>query len=237
VLVSAVLFETSRIVPGLGDLAAVCRQQGAELVVDAYHALGCMPLPIHEMGLSDAWIVGGGYKYLQLGEGNCCLRLPEHAERMRPVITGWFSEFPQLSDERRSGSVGYGPGGWRFAGGTYDPTSNYRAARVFRFFTEKGLSPQLLRQSYRHQVEHLARELDALDLPDHVVTRDRTTPLESFGGFLAVQSPHARQLHQALKTRGVMTDYRGRHLRLGPAPYLSDQQLSSAIAALGEAVT
>jgi kynureninase len=235
VLVSAVLFETSRIVPGLGDLAIRCRQQGTELVVDAYHALGCMPLPIHELGLSSAWIVGGGYKYLQLGEGNCFLRLPGHAEGMRPVITGWFSEFAELSDERRSGPVLYGPGGWRFAGGTYDPTSNYRAARVFRFFTEHGLSPELLRQSYRHQVGHLAQELDALDLPEHVVTRDRTTPLEGFGGFLAVQSPQAQQLHQALKTRGVMTDYRSQHLRLGSAPYLSDRQLQSAIAALGEA--
>jgi kynureninase len=235
VLVSAVLFETSRIVPHLGDLAAVCRERETELLVDAYHALGCVPMPIHEMGLSSAWIVGGGYKYLQLGEGNCCLRLPEQAEQMRPVITGWFSEFPELSGERRSGSVSYGPGGWRFAGGTYDPTSNYRAARVFRFFAEQGLSPELLRQSYRHQVEHLAQQLDALDLPDAVVTRDRTTPLKSFGGFLALQSPHARQLHEALKTRGVMTDYRGQYLRLGPAPYLSDRQLESAIAALGEA--
>jgi kynureninase len=106
---------------------------------------------------------------------------------------------------------------------------------VFRFFAEHGLSPELLRQSYRHQVEHLARRFDALDLPDPVVTRDRAAPLDGVGGFLALQSPHARQLHDALRARGVTTDHRGRYLRLGPAPYLSDHQLDAAIAALGDA--
>ncbi|MGH9111125.1 MAG: kynureninase, partial [Acidimicrobiales bacterium] len=63
-LVSAVLFETARIVPHLGALAATCRHHGVELLVDAYHALGVVSLPIHALGLADAWIVGGGYKYL-----------------------------------------------------------------------------------------------------------------------------------------------------------------------------
>src|SRR5690606_31717296 len=39
VLVSAVLFETARIVPGLGDLARACERRGAQLLVDSYHAL------------------------------------------------------------------------------------------------------------------------------------------------------------------------------------------------------
>ena len=73
VLVSAVLFEDSRIVPGLAALAEACADAGAELLVDAYHALGCLPFTV--AGLERAWIVGGGYKYLQLGEGNCFLRL------------------------------------------------------------------------------------------------------------------------------------------------------------------
>ena len=237
VLVSAVLFETSRIVPGLDGLAEACRRRDVELVVDAYHALGCVPLPIHELGLSSAWVVGGGYKYLQLGEGNCFLRLPEQAEEMRPVVTGWFSEFPALSDGQRPDRVAYGPGGWRFAGGTYDPTSNYRAARVFRFFAEHGLTPGLLRRSYRHQVEVLATAFDALNAPDDMITRDRATPLADVGGFLALVTPHAVHLRQALRERGMTSDSRGHYLRLGPAPYLSDAQLHAAIDTLGDALS
>lgn len=234
VLVSAVLFETSRIVPNLGRLAEVCETRGAELLVDAYHALGVVPFPITELGLRPAWITGGGYKYLQLGEGNCFLRLPSHAARLRPVLTGWFAEFDALAGEKAAGLIGYAPGGDRFAGSTYDPTSNYRATRVFGFFQQHGLGPEFLRQVSLHQTELLARCFDSLGAPDELITRDRSAPRSAFGGFLALRSPHAAKLQRALSERGISTDSRGEYLRLGPAPYLSDCQLEEAIATLGE---
>jgi kynureninase len=236
VLVSAVLFETARIVPHLDALAGACQERGTELLVDAYHALGAVPFPIGELGLSRAWVVGGGYKYLQLGEGNCFLRLPAHAERLRPVVTGWFAAFDTLAEPAGDAPVVYGPGAQRFAGATYDPTSHYRAARVFRFFEEQGLTPTLLRGSYLHQLGVLARALDALGAPDAVVTRDRATPLTSVGGFLALRTPHSQRLHESLRKRDVSTDTRGPYLRLGPAPYLADAQLEAAIDALVDAL-
>jgi kynureninase len=236
VLVSAVLFETARIVPGLAELAAACERRGAELLVDAYHALGVVPFSLPSAGLQAAWVVGGGYKYLQLGEGNCFLRLPAHSDRLRPVITGWFAEFAALADDHRPGQVGYGHGAARFAGSTYDPTSHYRAASVFEFFEAHALTPTLLRQVSQHQVGLLASSFDALNVPQEVVTRDRTAPLRDFGGFLALSSPHAAALQQALAARGVQTDARGRYLRLGPAPYLSDTQIEAAMSAVGATI-
>jgi kynureninase len=229
VLVSAVLFEDARIVPQLDALAEACVARGAELLVDAYHALGAMPFAAPPV----AWVVGGGYKYLQLGEGNCFLRLPQHAYELRPAITGWYAEFGALAAAPRPGQVAYPRGAAAFAGSTYDPTSHYRAARVFDFFAEQGLTPEALRASYRHQVDLLAAGFDALALPDDVVTRDRATPLERFGAFLALRSPQAAELQRALAVRGVSTDTRGEWLRLGPAPYVSDAQLEEAVAALG----
>jgi kynureninase len=234
VLVSAVLFESARIVPHLGDLAAACESAGVELLVDAYHALGCMPFPLPELGLSTAWVTGAGYKYLQLGEGNAFLRLPPHGVDVRPVVTGWFAEFAALAADDRPAEVPYAPGGDRFAGGTYDPTSHYRATRVLGFWEAHGLTPELLRTSYQHQLAVLARAFDDLDLPDEVVTRDRATPLGAVGGFLSLTSPHAGRLRSELHARGVHSDHRGARLRLGPAPYLSDTQLEAAVADLGE---
>ena len=236
VLVSAVLYETSRTVPHLGALAEACRRREVELLVDAYHALGPVPLPVAGTGLNDAWIVGGGYKYLQLGEGNCFLRLPPHADRLRPVVTGWFAEFEDLDGPHDVTAVTYGPGARRFAGATYDPTSHYRAARVMRFFAEHGVGPGLLQRSYQHQLAVLARCVDALDAPRDLLTRDRDAPLTGLGGFLALRSPQATRLQHALADRGVHTDSRGSTLRLGPAPYLSDAQLEAAVEALAEAV-
>jgi kynureninase len=44
------------------------------------------------------------------------------------------------------------------------------------------------------------------------------------------------EISRRLAEEGVLTDSRGRHLRLGPAPYLSDAQLEAAVAALADAV-
>jgi selenocysteine lyase/cysteine desulfurase len=235
VLVSAVFFDTGRIARGLADVAASCRRHGSRLLVDAYHALNVLPFSLADEGLGDAFIVGGGYKYCQLGEGNCFLRIPPGTE-LRPVVTGWFSEFTVLADRGRAERVAYGEGGDRFAGATYDPTSHYRAVRVFDFFRERGLTPPLLREVSQHQIGLLASTFDALDLDPAVVSRDRASPLDEVGGFLALQSPVAAALVRGLQARGVSTDSRGEVLRLGPAPYLSDRQLRDAMGLLGEAV-
>ena len=233
VLVSAVFYEDAYRAGGLEEALRACAAAGAELLVDVYHALNAVPFDLADEGLRDAWVVGGGYKYCQLGEGNCFLRFPSDREP-RPVITGWFAEFAELHEPASEG-VAYGEGAERLAGASYDPTSHYRAAAVFEFFEEQGLEPQLLREVSRHQVGLLARRFDALDLDPAVVDRDRTVPLERVGGFLTLRSPHAAALRRDLRRRGVATDHRADALRLGPAPYLSDRQLEDAIAALGEA--
>ena len=235
VLVSAVFYDTGRIARGLAEVAASCRRHGARLLVDAYHALDVVPFSVAGEGLGDAFIVGGGYKYCQLGEGNCFLRLPPDTD-LRPVVTGWFSEFTALVDRQRDERVAYGQGGDRFAGATYDPTSHYRAVAVFDFFRQRGLTPALLREVSQHQIGLLASTFDALDLDPAVLGRDRGCPLGEVSGFLALRSPVAASLARSLHARGVWADARGEVLRLGPAPYLSDGQLRDAMGLVGEAV-
>jgi kynureninase len=235
VLVSAVFFDSGRIARGLGEVAERCRRQGVRLLVDAYHALNVVPFSAADEGLADAFVVGGGYKYCQLGEGNCFLRIPPECD-LRPVLTGWFSEFTALEDRRHPGRVMYGEGGDRFAGATYDPTSHYRGAAVFDFFDAQALTPALLRTVSQHQIGLLAAEFDGLDLDPALVSRDRTTPLSEIGGFLALRAPEATAITRRLRARGVWTDARGDVLRLGPAPYLSDTQLRDAVEVLGEVV-
>lgn len=230
VFVSSVLFRNARIVPDLPELAAACAKHGAELVIDAYHHLNVVPFSL--AGLESAFILGGGYKYCQLGEGNCALRLPPDCT-LRPVATGWFSEFAALSDTHEPGKVVFGGGGHRFAGATFDPCSNYRAAAVFAFFAERGLTPELLREVSRHQIALLAECFDALQLDSQLIRRDTDVPLSEVGGFLVLWSPVAGELCRAWKQAGVMTDYREDGLRVGPAPYLSDDQLRDAMDRLG----
>ena len=235
VLVSAVLYENAHIVPNLAHMLAACRRAGAELLVDAYHALDVVPFSLRRDRLLEACVVGGGYKYCQLGEGDSFLRIPAGCT-LRPVITGWFSEFEALALGEPAAPVAYGAGGARFAGATYDPTSHYRAARVFDFFEEQGLTPALLRQVSQHQVGLLADRFDALDADPRLIKRDHAVPLPELGGFLALESPRAEELRRGLRDRGVAVDHRAHVLRLGPAPYLSDAQLGAAVDALESVV-
>src|SRR5438093_11158737 len=233
VLVSSVLFRNAHFVPGLDRVLEACRRAGAELLVDAYHHLNAMPFSLRNDGLADAFVVGGGYKYCQLGEGTCFLRVPPGRDSLYPVLTGWFSEFANLSG-RSSGGVPFGEGLARWAGSTYDPASHYRAARVFDFFEGQGLAPEFLREVSQHQVRLLAERFDALDLDPGGIARDRSVPLERIGGFLALRSLPAGEIARRLRVRGVWTDSRGDLLRIGPAPYLADEQLRAAMDVLGE---
>ena len=233
-LVSSVQYLTAEIVPNLDALAAACLARGTELLVDAYHHLNVVPFDLQAMGLDRAFVTGGGYKYCQLGEGNAVLRIPPGCT-LRPVLTGWFSEFAQLGRGRTDGRVEYGAGAWRFAGATYDPTAHYRAAAVFEVHAELGLTPPVLRTVSQHQVGLLVDAIEALDL-DPALARVEAIPPGRRGGFVAIRSPHAEHLSRELRRREVFTDFRGDVLRLGPAPYLSDDQLRDVVVRLHEAI-
>jgi kynureninase len=235
VIVSAVFFTNACVVPGLSMVMQACERTGTPLLVDVYHALNVVPFSLVEQGLGRAFVVGGGYKYCQLGEGNCFLRCPAGVT-LRPVVTGWFAEFDALADPASAQRVVYGRSGSRFAGSTYDPTSHYRAAKVFDFFEAQGLTPSFLREVSQHQVGRLIAGFDALAIDPQKVRRDRSVALDRLGGFLALETERAPDIWQKLRQRGVLTDYRAEVLRLGPAPYLTDEQLDDAIASLGEVI-
>ena len=231
VLMSSVLFETAAIVPGLDRVAAACATHGAEVLIDAYHHLNVVPFDLSAMGLGGAFVTGGGYKYCQLGEGNCFLRVPDGC-RLRPILTGWFAEFEALEYTGRE-RVTFGEGASALAGATYDPTSHYRAAAVFDFHETQGLTPRELRRISQRQVGLLVSAFERLEVPSSVA-RLEPMELEQRGGFLAIRSPRARDFARSLRERGVLVDARGDVLRLGPAPYLRDDQLRDAVTALGD---
>jgi len=233
VMVSSVFFDTSEIVPGLGRVAAACERYGAALLVDAYHHLNAAPFDIGAMGLRAAFVTGGGAKYCQLGEGNAFLRVPDGCQ-MHPVLTGWFAAPEPSADGREP--VAYGEGAAAFTGATYDATSHYRGAAVFAFHEEQGLTPDVLRRTNLRQVGLLKAAIEALDVdPSRAVVEP--IPDDRRAGFLAVRAPYAPRLAERLVAHGVSANARGRMLRLGPAPYLRDDQLQAAAGILGELLT
>lgn len=226
-MLSRVWFESAVVNRRIPEIAALARERDVPLLVDDYHGTNVVPLSLREADMEDCYLLVGGYKYLQWGEGNCFLRYPRGCG-LRPAVTGWFADFGSL-DREQEGPVAYGEEHMRFASGTFDPASAFRAAAVAEFFRAQGLTPDVLRGQYRAQVGLLREEFRAADLDPERIRLLHERPLEQTGGFLALRAPRAREIRAELLRRGVWTDARGEVLRMGPAPYTTAGQIREAV--------
>ena len=219
-LASTVLFQSASIVPNLRVAIESAQRVGAQVLLDSYHGFKIAPSTLEALGPDPIFVTAGGYKYAQWGEGCCWMRVPPGCE-LRPIFTGWFSDFAHLEGPR-SAAIGYGPAASRFAGSTYDPSSHYRAARVVEFFHEQGLTGDQLRARSLLQTEQIINGLEPLEL---------VTPRapEARAGFVAYRVSNASDVVAQLRTHGVFVDARHDILRLGPAPYTTESELERAI--------
>jgi selenocysteine lyase/cysteine desulfurase len=225
---SAVLFDDGYVVPRLGEIAARALDVGAIVIVDAYHAFNVVPIdwgPERDR----LFVTAGGYKYAQFGEGMCWLRVPR-GSTLRPVYTGWYADFGVLS-RPKDGRVAYGQGGARFSGATYDPSSIYRAHAVLAHFDRFGLTVDRLRAISTRQTRRILDRLDARGLAGAILSsRDDARR----GGFVTVRAPGADAVVQRLRARGVLVDARNEAVRIGPAPYLTDEEIDRGTDAVAD---
>lgn len=232
---SAVMFEDAYVVARMGSIVERAAAVGALPLIDAYHAFNVVPMDWGPASVKESlFVTAGGYKYAAFGEGVCWLRFPRACE-LRPIYTGWFADFGSLSarSARGSGGVAYGPGGARFSGATFDPISFYRAEAAIKHWDRFGLTPQALRAISLSQTRRVLDRIEAAGEITRVVT-----PLEDErrGGFVALRSERASDATAALRERGVIVDARGSILRVGPAPYLTDDEIDRGVDAVLDAV-
>ncbi len=235
IMLSRVYFQSSLINQYISEIAELARSHNIPLLIDDYHGTSVVPLSIPEANLEDCFILIGGYKYLQWGEGNCFLRFPKDCE-LRPAITGWFASFSTLDAPRNMQPVQYDDSNQRFASGTYDSTSQFRAAKVVEFFCGQGLTSTVLREQYQRQIELLRNLFLEHDFDKSIIKLYHQKPLEQNGGFLALQSQKARQIRAELLEQNVFTDARGDILRMGMAPYITTDQIKEGVKRLAKVV-
>lgn len=233
VFISSVFFETGHVALEMDTLMPVCQKFGAELFVDAYQSVNVLSFSIRDYNLERAFVVGGGTKYCQLGDGIAFMHVPE-ACTMRPWVTGWFGNFDVLEDNPAGKPIMYGDNHALFDGSSFDPTAHYRAAYVFDYFRKNHLSPEFLHDVNHHQLHLLKNEFQSFDFDPKVIKLSHD--VEYSGGFISFKTPHARKLCEMLRDIGIHTDWRKQWLRMGPAPYLSDEQLEDGIHGLEEMV-
>ncbi|MEM1033946.1 MAG: aminotransferase class V-fold PLP-dependent enzyme [Myxococcota bacterium] len=231
VALSAVLFEDAWVVDGLADVVQHAADIGAVPLVDAYHSYNCVPVD-YGSGVASAFVTSGGYKYAGFGNGLCWLRIPRDCT-LRPAYTGWFADFESLAGPRDlEAPVRYGPGAQRFAGATFDASALYRARAVLDHWDRLELDLPALATEYRRQTSRIIDRLDDAGFGDRVVSP--RTP-ERRGGFVTVRfGASAGAMVDALRRRGVYVDARGPLLRLGPAPYVTDEEIDRGLRMVAE---
>ena len=242
VMVSSVLFETAEIVPGLDRVARACEttrravarrrvsppQRGAvrRAARWAWSARSSRAAATSTVSSARATAFSASRWHAAQTSGHGVVRRIQSSR----------GDSRDANAHRRPSVVAYPSGAAAFAGATYNPTSHYRAAAVFDFHAAQGLRPDRLRQISVHQVELLEHGIKALDLNPSTARIVEVAP-DRRAGFLAVRSPHAIDVARALRQHAVFADSRGDILRLGPAPYVSDEQLQEAVAKLSRVIT
>ena len=207
---------------GIKDLTGLVQQldkiTDAMIVVDGYH--GFMAVPTDLSAIADRiFYLAGSYKYAQGGEGCCFLAVPQGSEH-RPIYTGWFAEFGELASAKQ-GQVQYANNGYRFAGATMDCSALYRVLAVFELYQQQELSVEKV-QAYIQSLQHAFLAIvDELQHPllNRANLLDKQNQQQ--GQFLTFRfaAEEVGRIADALKQRGIMTDYRGDRLRFGFALY------------------
>jgi selenocysteine lyase/cysteine desulfurase len=213
ILVSQVFFRTGQAFDRIEDLAALADPAGPWVVIDGYH--GFMATPTDLARVADrVFYLAGGYKYAMAGEGVCFLHSPP-GFCPRPVTTGWYAEFGNLTGPPNG--VKYRIDGGRFWGATFDVSGLYRFNAVQRMLADQGLSTATISD---HAVGLMGtfQSAVAAGQAGALGQAELLNPVTGDGPrarFLALRHPQAQAWQQALIGAEVVTDVRADTLRFG----------------------
>jgi kynureninase len=215
VIVSQVLFTTGQVLPHLDRLANACHQHGARLLVDAYHAIGVIPVDVAAM--RPDFVIGGSYKYLRGGPGAAFLYISPDAldSGLQPIDVGWFAkEKPFLYD--RPNPPRFARGGDAFLEST-PPVLTYYQARAGQQLT-LALGIERIRDFSLDRLTRLKHYLADAGIASSGAD-------DQHGAFLTIEHADAASLADQLEQRGIITDARSQYLRLAPDYLTPDSAL------------
>lgn len=227
IVISQVFFRTGQAFGRIAELAALADPAGPWVIIDGYH--GFMATPTDLSAVADRiFYLSGGYKYAMSGEGVCFLHAPD-GYCPRPVITGWFAEFGELSGP--PGGVQYRGDGGRFWGATFDVTPLYRFNAVRVMLDEAGLATAAISD---HAVGLMQRFQDAVTSGeagrlDQAALINPVVGTAPRARFMAFRHEKAQAWRARLLDAGVITDVRDDVIRFGFGLYQDEADVERLI--------
>src|SRR5256712_4164077 len=207
------------------DLPAVvelAHERGALVLLDAFQAVGSLPVDISELGVD--FLGAGVLKYL-LGSAGLgffyCRR--DLVERVWPTQTGWFADENIFAMDHTD----YSPArtAARFQSGTPPVPAIYAGIAGIELMQEIGIAET--RAHVNELNAHLIAGLDQLDA--NIVTPRAP---ERRGALVCVKSTDARGLVAALGRDGIVTSERDSNLRISAHAYNTVEDVDVVLTAL-----
>lgn len=221
VATSHVYFKSAQ-VQNVAAIGAKAKSVGALTLIDGYHAPGCYPVDLKNLGVD--FYVGGCLKWLCGGPGTAFMYVrPELALQIEPGLTGWFAhKHPFIFSERME----FTSGSYKFMSGTPPVPCLYTAMAGLEAIHEVGI--EQIRQKSVLQTELIIRRAKERNFAVF-------TPEESSdrGGAVSVNLPHAFQIKQCLEENRIKVDFRkGKAeepdvIRVGPHFYTKDEEIEA----------
>jgi kynureninase len=234
VVLPSVLYRSGQLLD-LARLTRAAHERGIPIGFDCSHSVGSVPHHLHDWGVDFA--VWCNYKYLNGGPGATGgLFVHERQAGREPAMSGWWGyhkerQFDMLLDFEAAP----GAGAWQIS--TPPVLGTAALYGSLAIFDDAGIeairAKSLALTSY---LMYLADELLAAPPYGFVIGTPREP--ERRGGHVALEHPDAIRLCRALKTRGVIPDFRFPDvIRLAPiALYTTFEEVWRAVQILREVV-
>jgi selenocysteine lyase/cysteine desulfurase len=213
VFLSQVFFNSGYAVQDLKSIVDAADSK-CLFVIDGYHAFMALPTDLSEIQ-NRIFYIAGSYKYAQGGEGCCFMAVPK-GNILRPLNTGWFAGFSELS--KSNSMVSYATDGYRFAGSTMDFSGLYRLLSVLKLFKSKGISVNDIHQhilKLQTNFRSHLRNFNFEHLAEKNILRNEFNHHGHFYAFDLKDAAVVKKVHDELRQNKILTDYRGTRLRFG----------------------
>lgn len=219
---SHVFFNSGYAIKDLQAIVNSVSDPDCLIVIDGYHSFMALPTDLHSIE-KRAFYIGGSYKYAQGGEGCCFLYVPSNC-LLRPLYTGWFAGFADLTG--KGGNVVYSNDGLRFAGSTMDFTALYRLVAVLELFRKDGLTVDKIHRHVQFLQSNFRNYLSTLN--HHYLNEKNILSYDyaHHGHFFAFELKNeelVRKIHDDLSRKKIKTDYRATRLRFGFGLYQDEK--------------
>ncbi len=219
----------------ISNISEIAHRRGAIMLVDAFHAVGAMPVDVKKEGIDV--LLCGSYKWLMAPHGAAFLYVSkEVAPRLNPALTGWHAVADTVTTRLLAGKEIFGepfdlsdahpaPNATRYEWGTWSVFAAIGSRWALQFLHETGS---------QERYDRILKLTDRLVEGLGKLGRKVLSPLqpERRSGIIAFQDPKPTETARKLNQRKITVAPRPNFIRVSPHFYNTEEEIVKLLRAL-----